>query len=302
MVNGYLVKLRNAKFELQSEIKTRHLWFFGSLHLFTIYYLLFIFLCMPAFALQFDTSIDDEIRKNYNPSKLEKDVELPVLPEKLDDNVKTLKANSYQHPQQYTGFSKAEQSYVHLRKGKKIRLKLLTGVSDRSPKGTKLTFVSTYPVSTTYYTIPTGTVFKGYVLKSHGPQFTGNGGLIFININAMILNDEVQPINASVTEANSKMIFLNNVKGKRKYISSVFNSSKPGYRFFKKMLGVTGRLASDGSSAMFMPFSFALGILGYGSNVIISPALALFHKGNSVYIREGSEIEIKLLQDVFIYN
>lgn len=264
--------------------------------------LIFNFLCLPVFAINFDTSIDDEIRKNYNPSKLEEDVNLPALPKNLDDNVKIQKVNSYQYVQSYTGFSKAEQSYVLLKKGKKIRLKLLTGVSDRSPKGTKLTFISTYPVSTTYYTIPTGTVFKGYVLKSHGPQFTGNGGLIFININSMILNDEVQPISASVTEANSKMIFLNNIKGKRKYISSVFDSTKPGYRFLKKMLGVTSRLASDGSSAILMPFSLAFGILGYGSNVLISPALALFYKGNSIYIREGSEIEIKLLQDVFIYN
>lgn len=33
---------------------------------------------MPAFALELDTSVDDEIRRNYNPSKLEQT--LPALP------------------------------------------------------------------------------------------------------------------------------------------------------------------------------------------------------------------------------
>ncbi len=33
---------------------------------------------LPAFALELDTSVDDEIRRNYNPSKLEQT--LPALP------------------------------------------------------------------------------------------------------------------------------------------------------------------------------------------------------------------------------
>lgn len=268
---------------------------FASLHL--------CLLCAPVFALQLDTSIDDEIRKNYNPSKLEEDVGLPALPKSLDENnAQTIRVNLPQYSQQYTNFTKAEQNYIFLRKGTRIRLKLLNGVSDRSPKGTKLTFVSTYPVSTTYFTIPRGTMFKGYVLRAHGPQLSGNGGSIVININAMVLNGEVQPINTSVTEANSKMIFINNIKGKRKYIESVFKSMKPGYHFLKKMIGLTGRLANDGSSIILTPFSLAAGAIGLGGNILISPALALLYNGNSVYIKEGSEIEVKLLQNVFIYN
>lgn len=268
---------------------------------FLIFILVFNFLSAPIFALQLDTSVDDEIRRNYNPSKLEQNVGLPALPQNLN-NTQSARINLVQPHQCYTNFSSNGQSYVLLKKGTKFRLKLVNGISDRSSRGIKLTFVSTYPVSTTYFTIPTGTVFYGYILKSHAPQFTGNGGLIAINVNSIILNNELQPISASVTEANSKMIFFNKIKGKRKYISSTFSSMKPGYRFLKKMLSLTGRLAADRSSIILTPFSLSVGILGLGGNILVSPALALFYKGNSVYLKDGSEIEAKLLQDVFVYN
>lgn len=272
---------------------------------FVILLLIINFLSMPVLAAALDTSIDDDIRKNYNPSKLEKDMALPALPNIINEySTKPVKTNLSKPIQQYTSYSRAEKSYsyIHLKKGTKFRLKLLNTVSDRSQKGTKLNFVSIYPVSTTYFTIPTGTIFKGYVINSHGPQLSGNGGLIVININSIILNNEVQPISSKVTGANSKMIFSNNIKGKRKYISSMFSSTRPGYNFFKKMMGVTGRLASDKSSLILTPFSIAAGVIVWGGNIFISPALALFYKGGPIYLREGSEIEVKLLQDVFIYS
>lgn len=272
---------------------------------FVILLLIINFLNMPVLAAALNTSIDEDIRKTYNPSKLEEDLALPALPKIINEgDTKPAKINPSKPVQQYKNYSKVERnySYIRLKKGTKFKLRLLNTVSDRSQKGTKLTFVSIYPISTTYFTIPSGTIFRGYVINSHGPQFSGNGGLIVLSINSIILNNEVQPISTKVTEANSKMIFSSNIKGKRKYISSMLSSTKPGYNFFKKMMSVTGRLASDSSSLILTPFSIAAGVLVWGGNIFISPALALFYKGGPIYIREGSEIEIKLLQDVFIYS
>lgn len=268
--------------------------------------LVFNLLGTQVFAAEFDTSINDDIRKNYNPSKLEEDMALPALPKiynENNNNIQPVKANHTSKPiQKYKSYSKVEQSYIVLKKGTKIKLKSLNNVSDTTAKGTKLTFVSTYPISTTYYTIPTGTVFKGFVLNSHGPQLSGNGGLIVLGINSIILNDEIQPIDAYVTKAKSKMIFFNNIKGKRKYMNSMLKAMKPGCNYFKKMLKITGILANDRSSIILTPFSLSAGVLGLAGNIIISPVKAIFHKGNSIYISAGSEFEIKLSQDVFIYN
>lgn len=261
-------------------------------------------------AEEFDTSIDDDIRKKYNPSKIEEDAALPALPKILnatnkvdcDTNDNQVKVNSIHYIKPITNYSKTEQSFVRLKKGTKIKLKLLTSVSDATQKGTKLSFVSIYPVSTRYFTIPSGTIFKGYVVNSHRPQLSGNGGLIVININSILLNGEVQPIDASVTKANSKFIYLNNIKGKRKYISSMFRSSKPGYRFCRRMINVTGELIREGGSNILLsPFPLAAGVFTFGGNVFISPALALFHKGGNVILHEGSLVEVKLVQDIYIY-
>lgn len=286
---------------------------------------------MPVYALQLDTSVDDEIRRNYNPSKLEEDVSLPPLPAVTRDDYSPVKPSyptkttypkaiyptkavespkvayppkiSYPSDQleKITNMT-PKGSCVVIKKGTEIRLKLVNSISDRSPKGTPLTFVSIYPVSTTYFTIPMGTVFKGEILNSHKPQLSANGGLIVMNINSMILNDEVHPISAYVVKANYKYIFFNNIKGRRKYVKSMFQSMKPGSFFCKKMMGLAGNLAQDGSSIIMSPFPLAAGLLVLGGNVFISPALALFYKGDSIHFNTGSEFEVQLLQDAFIYN
>ena len=297
-------------------------------------------LSMPVLALEFDTSLDDEVRKNYNPSKLEEDMTLPTLPKILDKNTTQLTTKALQPVSRTTpSAAKATQpitrtnqasatvndlqaipnmsselqykrqfrqstnsNYATLRQGKRIKLKVLNDISDWSKKGTRVTFMSTRPISTTYFTIPNGTIFKGEIINSHRPQLTGNGGLVEININSVIINNEVHPISAFVTKADHKMIFFNNIKGKRKYIKNTFNSMRPGGRFFKKMIGVTVDLACDGSSIILAPFSLALGVIGFAGDILISPVLGSFYKGEGIQIHQGSEFEIKLKQDMYIYN
>lgn len=285
-----------------------------SIVLFATFYLMH----MPVLALDFDTSLDDEVRKNYNPSKIEKDMALPALPkilnEKTPQNINEIKTQTpnlkpipkpqvqSQTVQYKQPIKLSAESYATLKQGTKIKVKLLNNISDNSKKGTRVEFVSKYPVSTTYFTIPMGTIFKGEIMNSHKPQFSGNGGLIVLKVDSAILNGETQPINACVTKADSKKIFFNNIKGKRKYAVSMLKSLHPGVNFFKKMMGTTAYLASDGSSIVVAPFSLGIGVIVIAGNAIISPALAMFHKGGSISISEGSEFEIKLLQDVFIYN
>lgn len=272
--------------------------------------------CIPVLALELDTSLDDEVRKNYNPNKIEQDYKLPNLPKIQEEPAikpvsyaeKPPAINTTQPIRPTTCAIKkpvvklSAESYAVLKQGTKIKVRSLCRISDRSRRGTKVSFISEYPVSTTYFTIPMGTTFKGEIVRSHKPQFGGNGGLIVIKINSVILRGETQPINAKITKADSKKIFFNNIKGKRKYTSSMFKSMRPGASFFKKMWRTTTYLAGDGASILVSPFSLAIGCLGLGGNVMVSPALAMFHKGGSIAIPEGSDFEIKLMQDVFIYN
>jgi len=253
--------------------------------------LIFNLLCLPVLALDLDASVDDEIRKNYNPEKIEEDFVLPSLPRIINEP-------QLQSKQAISKTSK--ETYTIIKKSTKINVKLLSGISDRTRKGTQLTFISKYPISTTGYTIPMGTVFQGEIIQSHKPQLSGNGGLIVISINSVILNNEVHPLNAYVTEANFKKIFFNNIKGRRKYINSMFTSMKPGVHCFKHMWAVGDNLAGDGSSIILIPFALALGVTAVAGNILISPVLALFYKGDSVYLRDGSNFEIKLAQDLFI--
>lgn len=269
---------------------------------------------MPVFSMDLDTSVDDNIRRNYNPDKLEEDMNLPALPRVLNGNVKQSKPPASTEINELPQIQKSqittqnanshtEQKYCAIiRKGTKIKVRSLNNISDHSKKGYRVSFVSLYPVSTTYLTIPSGTVFRGEVVKTHRPELSANGGLIILKINSMTLNNEVQPIEAHVTKADNKLVFFNNIKGRRKFFNSMVQSTKNGRHFFTKMMRVTGNLATDGSSIFVAPFSIALGVLTLGANILISPALALLHKGGPISINAGSEFELKLIQDLYIYN
>lgn len=278
---------------------------------------------MPLCAAEFDMSVDDSIRKNYNPSKIDDDMSLPSLPKVLingksgtaiqennairgvsvqKNNVQLKQINLNDSTVEYQQTGMSEAYYAVIKKGKRFKVKCLSSVSDSYKKGTRIAFVSKYPVTSTCYTIPAGTIFKGAITKVHKPQFTGNGGLVSIRIDTIILNNSVHPINAYIAKANSKHIFRNTIKGKRKYMHSMIASTKPGCHYFGKMMRLTANLATDGSSIFVSPFSFLVGCAALAGNVLVSPVIAVFHKGDSLQIPAGSSYEIKLAQDIYIYN
>lgn len=278
------------------------------------------FLCMPimpVFAADFDTSIDDDIRRNYNPSKIEQDMDLPALPKNLEaEETHSVPVNQYQSQYKtqtqmfqpvkkqpcYTSRVNVDGNYAVIKKGTKFRTKLMTGISDKTRKGSAVTLMTRYPVSTTYFTLPKGTLLQGKIEDSHPPLWTGNGGLIVIKVHSVVLNGGEQQLNAKVTEANFRNIFFNNIKGPRRYARSMFNDMRPGVDFYKRMIASTGRLLNDGGAAIWSPFPFVAGILGLGANVMVAPVIAIFSKGGAVYLRAGSDIEVKLTQDMIIYN
>ena len=261
-----------------------------------------------------DDSIDSDIRSKYNTKKIEEDL-LPELPKDLpvfEDTVfspstqpseivlKKVPSVQNQNDQVSKNYDISKSSVV-LNSGKKFRVKLQNAVSDRSPVGTKLTFVSQYPETFRYITIPAGTVFKGRVKDSHPPYLSGNGGLIVIEVNEIVYGGVAYDIDAKISVADGKKIFFNNIKGKRKFLKNMWNSTSFGSQFLKKMWRTTcSSLNKGGLDIIVAPFSFSLGVVVYAANVVASPALALFSKGGSVSIPANSRFVIQLEKDALI--
>ena len=187
-------------------------------------------------------------------------------------------------------------------KGKKFKVRLQQSISSSSPVSTRVSFVNRYPETSTYITIPSGTVFKGRITDSHPPQLTGNGGLIVINVDQMVYNGKTYEIDSKISVANDKHIFFNNIKGKRMYLRSIPQSIKPGARFFKKMWRKTKNLArnDNGVEIILTPFTLITGTVVYAVNFVSSPVLALFYKGKSITIPAGSLFTIQLREDAVI--
>lgn len=273
--------------------------------------LIFFSAVMKIQAFELDTSIDDEIRRNYNPSALEQ--QLPALPKTAPDNAssniappKSLPVTDPAKPQ--LGVKKLPNTYqkadkstsIRIKKGTKFKVKSNAYLSDSTPQGARFSFVTLQPVTQRYITLPAGTVFKAVVVDSHPPQATGNGGLLEITVDGIVHNGQTYYAKAKITKANHKKIFVNNIKGKRQYWHGVSSQVDKGQNFYKKTRRTSSKLADNPIGIIISPIPTVLGMGVYAVNLAGSPLFAMFSKGGKIAIPAGSEFEIKLLEDTYL--
>lgn len=289
-------------------------------------YLVICFALIPirVFAYELDMDVDDEIRKNYNPSALEDT--LPNLPN-IDNpsNSHTIqnsvKNNITKQPEAIPKSQITEEnnnkkslfikdlpgqsSYkisdsstvIKLRKGTKFKVKSLTNISDGNYETQRMSFQTLEPVTQTYITIPQGSTIKGVILNSHLPQLTGNGGLIEVKADSIIIDGNPKSINGRIINANNKHIFFNRIKGKRRYIANIPKYAKKGKPFYGKMMKTSTKLSQNAGTWILTPFTVIAGVAVYGTTIVVSPISALFSKGNRISIPAGSRFIIKLSED-----
>lgn len=267
---------------------------------------------MPVSALEFDISVDEEIRKNYNPSKLELENLPPipsVKPTKQAQPVTSIPKSPAIPPKtglapantKPTVYSADKSTMVKLKKGTKFRVVSQQGVSDASRIGTRLTFISQNSVTQRYITVLKGTTFYGEVVDAHLPQMTGNGGLIELKIDSMLYKGSTYGMNAKITKVNGRKVFVNNIKGQRKYMKNVVKQVDKGENFYKKTRQVSGNLSDNPVGIIVAPVPTIVGMGAYAVNFVGSPIVSLFNKGGRISVPAGSEFEIKLVEDAYLY-
>ena len=148
--------------------------------------------------------------------------------------------------------------------------------------------------------IPVGTIFKGYIENSHTGQITGNGGLIEIKVTSMTFNGKTYSINGKITKANSKNVFLNNIKGKRQYLSNVGKQLKKGVNIYNKVHSISSLIPNNPVNKFLSPVSAVIGAAGTVTNTVVSPVIAVFQKGQNISLPGGTVFEIKLTHDVYV--
>lgn len=304
------------------------------LNKFFVIILIFLLIPAPVFAvLDIDMTVDSDIRKKYNPKKIEDDL-LPQLPEKLKNdkplstneefiknNIKpqTSKSNinstnptvnstkTVQSKQTNNSLKEIPQpkSYgqsITLKKGTTFTVRSCEKIHDGMIAGRKVYFKLSKPIKTNNFYMPANTKFIGVIVDAHIPQFTGNGGLIVLKVDRVLINGKYQDIDAKIIKYNHKKVFFNNIKGKRTYIHNVSEKIKPGKRYFGKMMTQTKKFSKNKATWILTPITFACGVVGYTVNFVGSPIFAIFSYGKAISIPAESLFEIKLLEDTTLYN
>ncbi len=272
---------------------------------------------MPVFALDLDTSVDDEIRRTYDPSKLEQS--LPSLPKTAPSQntspknmpapqtpPKSLPVTPDAKPQigvkKFQNDLKYDKSTaIRIKKGTKFRVKSNSVISDYLAEGARVSFTTVKPVTQRYITLPIGTRFTAVVTNSHKPQMSGNGGLVVLMVDSITVNGQTRSVHGKITKANMKKIFFNNMKGKRSYWKGVAKQIDKGENFYKKTRRTSSKLADNPVGIIISPIPVVTGMIVYAVNLAGSPLFAIWYKGGRISIPAGSEFEIKLLEDVYLY-
>lgn len=263
------------------------------------------FLTNHAYAFDLDETVDDEIRKNYKTEE-EKLPALPAITNFQNTNTpsQTTQITKPTKPSTtITGTQKTLTNYTgttKVRGGTSFDVVSTQAISDWQQTGTSLSFKTKNPVYGKNYTIPAGTVFRGEIVSSHQPQITCNGGLVAIKVYSMQHNGHTIPINAYITRANDKKIFLNKIKGERNYIKTTWKKGNWGRTLFNRMMTLTVNLGSEGATLVLSPFPLAYGTICLGVNTITSPICAFFSKGKHISIPAGKPFRIKLVDDALI--
>ena len=299
----------------------------NSLNRICIFFVTFIFICQPTLAvLDIDMSVDSDIRKKYNPQKIEDDL-LPPLPDKLknevkkksseNNNTKTIQSNSSTtnstvttKPTYSTSKTSLQQAQktkslgqsITLKKGTKLNVRSCEKLYDEIRIGKKVYFKLSKSIKTNSFYMPENTKFIASVVDAHPPQITGNGGLIVLKIEQVIINGKNQYINAKITKSNHKNIFFNNIKGKRSYIANTTKNTTPGKNFYKNMLKKSKKYAKKKTTMILTPITYICGVAVYGVNIIGSPIFAIFSHGKTITIPANTQFEIQLLEDTTLYN
>jgi len=243
-------------------------------------------------AEDFDTSVDENIRKEYVENS-----NLPPLPSASPTNGTSKNAQEVSKPSG-TGSSvpvyKASGKIYTIKRGTKVSLVSKTALSDWMNKGKVVSFSASNGIVTKDgVIIPAGTIFKGRITDSHRPQISANGGLIELCIDEIYFNGIMSKIDTKISLANSKRVFHNDIKGKHSYWKNFNKALTPG----RKVYNATSNCAS-----VFMPIPvvnilaiipWTCGVVVYTVNFVASPFIAIFTKGGSLSLPAGTHFEIK---------
>ncbi len=253
--------------------------------------LIICFINTSAFAVNFDTSIDANIRKDYNVETAEEN--LPKLPSVVPTATEEIKEPPIN--------IKATGKVYTLKGGTKITLVSRRNLSDRMPKGSTVTFSCKNGFLTKEEAIiPEGTIFKGRITDSHPPQLTGNGGLIELMIDEIYFNGVMSKIDTKISLANSKRVFFSDIKGKRKYWKNFANATKPGRRVFSATQSAANAMSAIPIINLLSFVPLLGGAVIYTVNVVSAPVIAIFTKGGSIALPAGTEFEIKIKGNTII--
>ena len=282
---------------------------------FIIFTVLIFMSVQSVLAIEADDSVDEIIKKQYNALDGDK---LPKLPKTSPKSVESKNFldigtgvdNNNTKPSESSSSGalvdnipripqKTSTRSFKVNSWRKVNAKLLTPVSSSSKEGKQISFVTVEPLYSKSFEIPKGTKITGTVVKTHAPQFLGNGGLVSMKTETISYRGNISYFEGNIVNLSHKHVFFNNIKGHSGYAKGVSKAMKPGKNFYKKSLNVTKKVLNS-PFAILSPVVYLPGAVFLLADGAVSPFIAIFSKGERVYIPKDTQVTIKLTSPAHI--
>lgn len=280
---------------------------------FILFLIVFLLISVQtAYSIEADDSVDEIIKKQYNAQDADK---LPKLPKTSPKSIEsrnfldigisgnTKSAETKTDSSSLDSIPKIPQKTAKrnfkVNRWRKVNAKLVTPVSSSSNAGKQITFVTLEPLYSKSFEIPKGTNITGTVVKTHAPQFLGNGGLVSVKSEVISYKGNQSYFEGNIVNLNHRHVLFNNIKGRSGYSKGLSKAMRPGKTFYKKSLNATKKIINT-PFAILSPVVYLPGAVFLLADGAVSPFIAAFSKGDKVYIPKDTQVTIKLTSPAYI--
>ncbi len=265
------------------------------MRMFVTVFLLFCFCSTAVNAEDFDSSIDESIRKEYVDN-----TDLPPLPSASASPAEYSSGKGKTSSVTTPVYNATGKIYT-IKNGTKINLVSKTQIADWQKKGHIVSFSAVNGIQTKEGAIiPAGTLFKGRITDSHRPQISSNGGLVELCVDEIYYNGVQSKINTKVKMANSKKVYRNDIKGSHTYWKNFNKSLSPGRKVYNATSQCANVLLPIPVVNILAIIPWTCGVVVYTVNFVASPFIAIFSKGGSLSLPAGTNFQVIFKSDTQI--
>ncbi len=189
---------------------------------------------------------------------------------------------------------------IKLEKGRKFLVMSEQNISNNNISGVPVVFESVQKEYLDYNKKPSKIVFKGIIEKTNKPKFAGKSGSVKIKLEKITVDSITYPVTALISKIDNKKVYFNTLYAAPCYLDNLADAANSGviHSSIKDPCGADTCTINTYKK----PFVFLGAAALQAADLLLSPIIAIGHRGKDIDIPLKTYFEIKLDQDLYVLD